>query len=101
MTSNFLRTALACPALVALLVAGAAAQDVDPERMEAFAASLYERMDLDGDGRLTPQEYEHTRGGGFAVDYALLDLDQDGAVTKKEYLLAVRRYHVPHGAKPI
>ena len=99
--SNVISTARAASALALLLAAGAAAQDVDPARMEAFAASLYERMDLDGDGRLTPEEYEHTQGGGFKVDYALLDLDQDGAVTKKEYLLAVRRYHVPHGSKPI
>jgi len=84
-----------------LLPLPAAAQSVDPQRMEAFAASLYERMDMDGDGRLTREEYEHTRGGGFMVDYGLLDLDGDGSVTRSEYLLAVRKHHVPHGAKSI
>ena len=89
-------------ALVLAVTAGTApAQQVDPQRMEAFAADLFERMDLDGDGRLTIAEYEHTDGGGFKVDYGLLDLDADGAVTLREYLLAVRKYHVPHSARPI
>ena len=77
------------------------AQEIDPERMEAFAAHLYERMDLDGDGRLTRAEYDATGGGGFPVDYDLLDLDGNGAVSKSEYLLAVRRYHLPRSSQPI
>jgi hypothetical protein len=95
------RLQFALPWLTVAVIAAPLAQGVDPKRMEAFAASLYERMDLDGDGRLTQEEYEHTRGGGFKVDYALLDLDRDGTVTKKEYLLAVRQYHQPHGARSI
>jgi Ca2+-binding EF-hand superfamily protein len=87
--------------LVLLTVAAARAQEVGPERMEAFAAALFQRMDLDGDGRLTPAEYEHTQGGGFKVDFGLLDQDGDGSITRGEYLLAVRRYHVPHSARPI
>ena len=91
-----------CIAFLALgWAAAVCAQEVDPQRMEAFASSLFERMDLDADGVLSPQEYEHTQGGGFKVDYALLDLNGDGAVSKREYLLAVRKYHVPHSAKPI
>jgi len=93
------RLALALPALA--FATGAGAQGIDPQRMDAFAASLYERMDADGDGLLTVEEYEHSRGGGFEVDYGLLDLNKDGTVTKEEYLVAVRHYHQPHGAKPI
>lgn len=78
-----------------LLVGGARAQGFDARTMEAFATGLFERMDLDDDGFLTSEEYAHTRGGGFPVDYALLDLNGDGVVTKSEYLIAVRKFH-PH-----
>ncbi len=88
-------------AIVALGAGAASAQGVDPRRMEAFAASLFDGMDLDGNGVVSREEYEHTEGGGFKVDYGLLDLDGDGGVSKREYLLAVRKYHVPHSAKPI
>ena len=84
-----------------LLALPAHAQSVDPERMESFASMLFDGMDLDGDGRLTEQEYTETDGGGFAVDYRLLDLDGDGAVSKSEYLVAVRKYHAPASAQPI
>lgn len=77
----------------ASIVCGAAAQMPAPEAMESFASRLFDRMDLDGDGVLSFAEHEHTRGGGFQVDYRLLDLDGDGSVTKAEYLVAVRKYH--------
>ncbi len=81
---------------ILFLLAGAAhAQGFDKKTMEAFATGLFEQMDLDNDGFLTSEEYAHTDGGGFSVDYHLLDLDGDGVVAKAEYLRAVRQFHPP------
>ena len=88
--------------LATVLWAGpVAGQRFDGDAMEAFAARLFERMDLDQDGVLSEQEHVETQGGGFFVDYALLDLDGDGRVTKAEYLLAVRKYHAVPRREPI
>ncbi len=87
--------------IVLLLVGGARAQGFDTKTMESFATGLFEQMDLDHDGFLTSDEYAHTGGGGFPVDYELLDLNQDGVVDKSEYLLAVRKFHPPSHQKAI
>lgn len=84
-----------------LLVSGARAQGFDTKTMESFATGLFEQMDLDHDGLLTVEEYAHTEGGGFPVEYELLDLNGDGVVAKSEYLLAVRKFHPPTHQKAI
>ncbi len=87
--------------ILLLVVSGARAQEFDTKTMESFATGLFEQMDLDRDGVLTSEEYAHTEGGGFPVDYQLLDLDGDGVVAKSEYLLAVRKFHPPTHHKAI
>ena len=87
--------------ILLLLVGGAQAQGFDTKTMESFASGLFEQMDLDDDGLLTSEEYAHTGGGGFPVDYDLLDLNEDGVVDKSEYLLAVRKFHPPYHQKAI
>lgn len=87
--------------VLVLLVSGAYAQGFDAKTMELFATELFDQMDLDHDGVLTVEEYTHTDGGGFPVDYELLDLNGDGVVAKSEYLLAVRKFHPPPYQKSI
>jgi len=77
------------------------AQGFNTEAIAAYAAKIFDRIDLDHDGRLTRMEHHVTRGGGFMSDYGLLDLDQDGIVTKREYIEAVRKYHAPHGPQKL
>ncbi len=77
------------------VITGAGAQGFDMRAMESFAARLFDEIDLNNDGSLSPEEYKETDGGGFPVEYRLLDLNADGIVTKSEYLLAVRKYHPP------
>lgn len=77
------------------------AQEFNTEAMAAFASRLFDRIDLDHDGRLTEMEHHVTRGGGFMSDFKLLDLDGNGVVTKDEYIDAVRRYHPPGGPRKL
>lgn len=69
--------------------------------MVAYASRLFDRIDLDHDGRLTAIEHHVTRGGGYITDFRLLDLNGDGVVTKQEYIDAVRKYHSPAGPRKL
>lgn len=77
------------------------AQGFNTEAIAEYAEKVFNRIDLDHDGRLTRLEHHVTRGGGFMSDYQLLDLNADGVVTKDEYVNAVRKYHAPSGPRKL
>ena len=87
------RTLLLCLAVTAA-AAAAPTLSAQSSAMEAMATRIFERMDLDADGRVTEGEYRRTRGS-YGAAFRTVDLDGNGSLTLEEYLRAIRRHHAP------
>ncbi|WP_460369531.1 EF-hand domain-containing protein, partial [Actinocorallia lasiicapitis] len=63
-----------------------------PEAVHATAEAMFEAVDADGDGTISPQEYDQMieawRGGPADTRevFDLLDLDHDGVISRAEFV---------------
>ena len=73
--------------------AQAQSRKFDHSAIENLARRLFYAMDLDKNGSVSREEYEHSDGGGFNVDYSRLDGNGDGELSWDEYLGSVRHFH--------
>ena len=84
-----------CLAAGLVLPFAARSQDFDTDAIERLARRLFYSMDLDKNGEVSRDEYAHTEGGGFKVEYSKLDRNADGTLTWDEYIDSVRHFHPP------
>lgn len=61
-------------------------------KMEARMAKMFSKVDTDGDGQLSREEFATKASERFAK----LDANDDGVVTKEEFKAAAKRHHGGH-----
>ena len=77
--------------LVAPVALAGGAQDA-----AAVVEHIFEQADRDGDGSLTPAEFEGAGLGNYGVSFDDSDLNGDGEVSMAEYLEIYHRHHPPY-----
>ncbi len=75
------------------------AEDGIPEWFREFAGSLFEALDIDGDGQVSPHDYAtflEAHGLQEPVDelFARLDLNGDGRISAEEALVLAAEFHL-------
>lgn len=81
-------------ALLAILAAQVASAG-DGHDATAVVEHIFEMADRDGDGRLSPEEYEKAGLQRFGVSFDESDLDSDGETSLAEYLELYHLHHPP------
>lgn len=63
----------------------------------AIVTHIFDAADRDGDGSLSPEEYEAAGLERYGVSFDQSDLDGSGATSREEYLDLYRRHHPVDG----
>lgn len=98
MRRTFAAAAIAATSLAATLVVAQPAQRPAPEQMarepmtrtavEQRAATMFARLDADGDGRLAAADREQHAAQRTADRFARLDTNSDGSISRDEFAAA-------------
>jgi acetyl esterase/lipase len=81
---------------VLMVVCTAVAQQPQPAAQPQPAEAIFQQLDRNGDGKLTPQELSPRQRERFEQ----MDRDQDGAVSRQEYVAFVQRTAQQPGVPP-
>ena len=59
---------------------------------------IFDSADSNGDGSLTPDEYDAAGLQSYGVPFAAYDTNEDGLTSWDEYLALYERHHAPEGS---